>query len=250
LTDAIFDQMAIVNTEALDDPTILRLSLDTKAGVKVGPFSRKGKNRVQTNACDHDFHPQATVIPYGIFLPEWDELFLYCTTSKVTSDFMVDVLEAWWLAHRQRFPGVQTLLLNQDNGPENHSRRTQFMKRMLDFAQRHQVNLRLAYYPPYHSKYNSIERTWGVLENHWNGSILDEIDTVIQFARSMTWNGRHPVVKLITQTYQTGVKLTQFAMAEVETQIQRLPEFKVNDKLVNLGKWFIDIAFHPNSALA
>ena len=72
---------------------------------------------------------------------------------------MVDVLEDWWLAHRQRFSAIQTLLLNQDNGPENHSRRTQFMKRMLDFAERHQVNLRLAYYPPYHSKYNPIERT-------------------------------------------------------------------------------------------
>jgi transposase len=58
------------------------------------------------------------------------------------------------------------------------------MKRMVDFAGRHQVNLRLAYYPPYHSKYNPIERTWGVLANHWNGNILDEIDTVLQFARS------------------------------------------------------------------
>lgn len=242
--------MAIVNTAAIDDPTVLRLSLDAKAGVKVGPFSRKGKNRVETAACDHDFHPQATVTPYGIFLPQWDELFLYCTTSKVTSDFIADVLESWWLAHRQRFPAVQTLLLNQDNGPENHSRRTQFMKRMVDFAERHQVNLRLAYYPPYHSKYNPIERTWGVLENHWNGNILDEIDTVLQFAHSMTWNGHHPVVKLVTHTYKTGVKLTKLEMAEVETQIQRLAEFEVNDKPLNLGKWFIDIFYRPKSLLA
>ena len=250
MTDAIFDQLAIVNAAAVADPTVLRLSLDAKAGVKVGPFSRKGKNRIETAACDHDFAPKNTVIPYGIFLPEWDELFLYCTTSKVTSDFMVDVLEAWWLAHRHRFPAVQTLLLNQDNGPENHSRRTQFMKRMVDFAGRHQVNLRLAYYPPYHSKYNPIERTWGVLANHWNGNILDEINTVLQFARSMTWNGHHPVVNLVTQTYQTGVKLTKLAMAEVETQIQRLAEFEVNGKLLNLGKWFVEIFYCPEPALA
>ena len=83
LTDAIFDQLAIVNAAAVADPTVLRLSLDAKAGVKVGPFSRKGKNRIETAACDHDFAPKNTVIPYGIFLPEWDELFLYCTTSKV-----------------------------------------------------------------------------------------------------------------------------------------------------------------------
>ena len=102
------------------------------------------------------------------------------------------------------------------------SRRTQFMKRIVEFAQRHCLNLRLAYYPPYHSKYNPIERTWGILENHWNGSILDEISTVLQFAQTMTWKGQHPVVQLVTQTYKTGIRLTKQEMAEVENQIQRL----------------------------
>jgi Rhodopirellula transposase DDE domain len=158
---------------------------------------------------------------------------------------IVDVLEAWWLAHHQRFAAVKTLLLNQDNGPENHSRRTQFMNRIVEFSHRHHLNLRLAYYPPYHSKYNPIERTWGILENHWNGSILDEIETVVKFAQTMTWKGQHPVVQLVTQTYQTGVKLTKQAMAEVETQIQRLTKLVVNDKELNLGKWFVDILYHP-----
>jgi len=120
MTDAIFERLAIVNQQAEDDPTVLRLSLDAKATVKVGCFSRGGKNRVDTEACDHDFKPTAKVTPYGIFLPQLDELFLYFTTSKLTSDFIVDVLEAWWLEHRERFPEVKTLLLNQDNGPENH----------------------------------------------------------------------------------------------------------------------------------
>ena len=31
----------------------------------------------------------------------------------------------------------------------------------------------------------------------------------------MTWNGKHPVVKLVTQTYCTGVKLTKKAMSEI-----------------------------------
>lgn len=213
---------------------MLRLSLDAKATVKIGPFSRGGKNRVETEACDHDFSSSPKLTPYGILLPELDELFIYCTTSKVTSDFIVDVLESWWESSRDRFAHIQTLVLNQDNGPENHSRRTQFMKRMVEFARKYQLNLRLAYYPPYHSKYNPIERIWGVLENHWNGNILDEISTVINFAQTMKWKGCHPTVKLITETYQTGVKLTKREMKEVENQIQRLPE---------LGKWFVDIFY-------
>jgi hypothetical protein len=235
----------MVNASGVDDPSILRLSLDAKASVKVGPFSRKGKNRVKTVACDHDFASSAKVTPYGIFLPEWDELFLYCTTSNVTSDFMVDILEIWWLANAHRFSGVKTLLLNQDNGPDNHSRRTQFMKRIVEFGQRHQLNIRLAYYPPYHSKYNPIERTWGILENHWNGNILDEIETVVRFAQTMTWKGQHPVVQLVTAAYPTGVKLTKLEMAAVENQIQRLPPLIVEGKELNLGKWFVDILCQP-----
>jgi hypothetical protein len=51
-----------------------------------------------------------------------------------------------------------------------------------------------------------------VLENHWNGSILDEIETALKFAKTMTWKGKHPIVKLINKTYEKGVKLTKKAM--------------------------------------
>ncbi len=114
------------------------------------------------------------------------------------------------------------------------------MKRIVEFSQKYQVNIRLAYYPPYHSKYNPIERTWAVLENHWNGSILDEVETVLKFAETMTWKGKNPVVKLVTQTYETGVKLTQKAMSKIEEQIERLTNSTDKD-FPNLGKWFIDI---------
>ena len=63
--------------------------------------------------------------------------------------------------------------------------------------------VQLAYYPPYHSKYNPIERVWGVLKNHWNGSLLDTVETVLNFAQTMTWNGQNPVVKLVEKTYPT-----------------------------------------------
>jgi transposase len=194
---------------------------------------------VPTAAEDHDFHPKTSVAPYGIFLPELDELFLYFTESKVTSDFIVDVLADFWKSESWRFSQIKTLLINQDNGGENNSGRTQFMKRIVEFAQEHKLNIRLAYYPPYHSKYNPIERTWAVLENHWNGSILDEVETALHFAKTMSWNGKHPVVKLVTQTYRTGVRLTKKAMQEIENQIERLTDNQ--DNLPNLGKWFIDI---------
>ncbi len=205
------------------------------ATVKVGPFARGGKNRVRTSAADHDFQPAATATPVGIFLPASDEFFLYAVTSKVTSDCLVDHLIDWWEAAYVRFPHIKTLLINLDNGPENHRRRTQFMQRLLEFVERYQITVHLAYYPPYHSKYNSVERCWGILEQHWNGSLLDSVDAVIQYASTMTWKGKYPVVELVTSVYQTGVKLTKVAMDAVETQLQRLP---------TLEKWFVDIVYH------
>jgi len=220
------------NEEAQADEQTLRISLDAKAAVKVGPFARGGKSRVRTSAADHDFEAIATVTPVGIFLPTSDELFLYGVTSKVTSDCLVDRLGDWWETVKERFPLVKTLLINLDNGPESHSRRTQFMQRLVEFARQYHLTLRLAYYPPYHSKYNPIERCWGILEQHWNGALLDSLEAVIQYATSMTWKGTHPMVTLVTTTYRNGVKLTKEAMQVVETQLQRLP---------SLGKWFIDI---------
>jgi hypothetical protein len=227
----------------LDDKSVLRLSLDAKARVDIGCFDRGGKNRVATETEDHNYNPKTTLTPYGIFLPELDELFLYFTESKVTSDFIVDVLSDFWKNERGRFSNVKTLVINQDNGGENNSRRTQFMKRVVEFAQSNQLNIRLAYYPPYHSKYNPIERVWGILENAWNGSILDEVETALNFAKNMTWKGKHPVVvKLITQTYETGVKLTNKAMSAIEEQIERLTN-STNENFTNLGKWFVDICY-------
>ena len=229
--------MNAINAAADRAPDVLRISIDAKATVKVGPFARGGKSRTQTRACDHDFKPDATVTPVGILLPEIDELFIYGILSKVTSDCLVDRLEQWWEAVHSRFTHITTLVINLDNGPENHSRRSQFMQRMLEFVRHSGLTVRLAYYPPYHSKYNPIERCWGILENHWNGSILDTLEAVLKFTTTMTWNGIHPVVELVTTTYATGIRLSQEAMALIETRIVRLP---------GLDKWFVDISPSPS----
>jgi Rhodopirellula transposase DDE domain len=157
--------------------------MDAKATVKVGPFARGGKNRVLTKAADHDFEAQATVTPVGIFLPASDEFFLYGVASKVTSDCLVDRLVQWWESVKERFSHIKTLVINLDNGPENHSHRTQFMQRLLEFAQKYQITIRLAYYPPYHSKYNPVERGTG----HFRAPL--------EWGLARFCGGRHPICR-------------------------------------------------------
>jgi hypothetical protein len=235
-TDAIFDRLSQENRAADASEDTLRLSLDAKASVKIGLFSRGGRTWAEVKAWDHDFQPDTKLTPFGILLPRYGELSLYFAQSALTSDFIVDVVEMWWQGIKNRFPKVRTLLINQDNGPENSSRRTQYVKRLAAFAEAHGVKVRLACYPPYHSKYNPIERCWGVLEQHWSGSLVDSIPTALRFARTMTWKGKHPLVELVTKSYHKGVRLTRQEMEELERQIERLP---------GLDKWFVTFSPTP-----
>ena len=212
----------------------MRLSVDAKGTVLLALLSRGGVNRVQVKALDHDFRPDEKVTPVGVFLPQYNQVYIFLISGSVTSDTLADCIHKVWIMLAEQFPEVETLVINQDNGPECHSRRTQFMNRMTQLADKIQRNIQLAYYPPYHSKYNPIERVWGILENYWNGNLLDSVETVFQFARNMTYNGVHPIVEIVTKTYHTGVKLTRTAMDSLEKRFERLP---------GLEKWFVLI--HP-----
>jgi hypothetical protein len=220
-----------INREADQTEGVLRLSMDAKATVKLGPFSRGGSSRVKVEAADHDFDSTGSITPFSILLPKYNELFISFTESKVTSDYIWDFIEDLWPELEAKYH-PKTLVLNQDNGPENHSGRTQFIKRAVDFANAHGIRIQLAYYPPYHSKYNPVERTHGVLEQYWNGMLLTDVETAVDIATNIQWKGRYPAVYLIKRIYEKGVKLTKKAMAAYEALIERLP---------GLEKWFVQI---------
>lgn len=200
--------------------------------MKVGAFSRGGLARGSeaVRAADHDMHPDALLAPAGILEVDAGQLNLLFGTSRDTSDFVADCLEHWWLDRRTTYPGIRRLQIDLDNGPQIASSRTQFMKRLVDFSDRHHLTLELAYYPPYHSKYNRIERCWGILENHWNGALLTSIETTLAWARSMTWRGRHPSVRLLGGVYRTGVRLAKAAFRPIAARLERsetLPKWSV-----------------------
>jgi Rhodopirellula transposase DDE domain len=237
-TNAIFANLKGVHAQAAQEPETLRISLDTKAKVKIGEFSRggvaRGKEAVQ--AADHDMHPDAVLTPAGILEVDNHQLSVIFGTSRDTSDFVADALELWWSHRRVAYPGVHRLLIDLDNGPEVGSSRTQFMKRLVDFSDRHHLTLELAYYPPYHSKYNPVERCWGILENHWNGTLLTSIPTALEWARTMTWRGVAPIVHLLDQVYETGVRLTSSAFRPIASRLKRSTV---------LPKWSVVINPHP-----
>ena len=150
--------------------------------------------------------------------------------SAETSDFWVDALRRWWLRAQGEWGQIRRLVIYLDNGPKNAGTRTQFLKRMIEFADWSGLEIRLVYYPPYHSKYNPIERCWSSLEKKWGGALLNRLKVILQQALRMTWKGMHPVVKRLHGNYPVGVRLTKKEMKPYEARLERsktLPKYNI-----------------------
>lgn len=186
-------------------------------------------------ASDHDMGAEAILVPFGILEAtrgpkEIGQLWLGFGKSRETSDFIADGLHAWWSERQSLYLGVRRLHMELDNGPEINSSRTQFMKRLVEFADETGLEIELVYLPPYHSKYNPIERCWGILEQHWNGTLLTSIDIALNWAGTMTWCGQRPIVHRINGTYERGVRLNRAAFCPIAERLirsEKIPKWSV-----------------------
>lgn len=183
----------------------------------------------------------ALLVPFGILeigcgQQSIDQLWIGFGQSRETSDFIADSLERWWEQRSEIHRDVKRIQINLDNGPEISSSRTQFMNRLVQFADRTGLDIELVYYPPYHSKYNPIERCWGILESHWNGAILSSVEVALNWATTMKWRGIAPIVELIEGVYERGVTITRSAYRPILARL---------DKETNLKKWSVHIKAQP-----
>ena len=165
--------------------------------------------------------PKEKLVPGGILEPVTGRSFLFFGNSNKTSDFMVDGLLLWWAERKDALSHLKQLVVNMDNGPECSGRRTQFLHRMTEFADSTGLVIRLIYYPPYHSKYNGIERYWAGLEKSWNGYLLDSVPTVLSRAGNFVWRGMQTTARLLDALYEKGVKLCGKEKDNLEKRLSR-----------------------------
>jgi hypothetical protein len=191
--------------------------------------------------------PKEKLVPGGILEPVTGRSFLFFGSSNKTSDFLVDGLLLWWAERKDELSHVKQLVVNMDNGPECSGRRTQFLYRMTEFADLTDLIIRLVYYPPYHSKYNGIERYWAGLEKSWNGYLLDSVATVrywaglekswngylldsvatvLNRAGNFAWRGMQTTVRLLETLYEKGVKLCGKEKDDLEKRLLRSQELR------------------------
>jgi len=178
---------------------------------------------------DHDPPAKQKLVPLGILMVATGALSLFFAAGE-SSDLWVDALLAWWARVGPGMLNVTKLVIYLDNGPNNSGRRTQFLKRMVQFADATGLTVRLVHYPPYHSKYNPVERCWSALQRKWNGALLNCWEVVRDHALRMTWRKMHPTVERLEGDYATSVRVSKRDMKPYEARLERsatLPKYDI-----------------------
>jgi hypothetical protein len=210
--NAQFENIARLKREylAAGSPVI---SVDTKKKELLGDFYREGtidtQETIETN--DHDFGSagSGTVIPHGIYDVGRNRGFLHLNTSHDTSELACDSIAAWWEQQgRADYPDARELLVLCDGGGSNSATRYVFKEELQKLANRLGLEIRVAHYPPYCSKYNPIEhRLFPHVTRACRGVIFQTLETVRHYmAKAETTTGLEVKVSILERVYATGRK--------------------------------------------
>ncbi len=163
---------------------------------------------------DHDWKSLATgvVIPHGLYDLKLNTGYLHLGTSHDTGEFACDAIRDWWLEHGQHhYPTATSILLLCDGGGSNSSRQYLFKQDLQRLVNELNLEIRIAHYPPYTSKYNPIEhRLFPHLTRVCQGVIFESVEIVKDLMeKAKTQTGLSVFVSIMDNFYQTGRKVTE-----------------------------------------
>ncbi len=203
----------IADYQRLGNPV---MSVDTKKKEKLGQFYRKGTTRNQKpiKVYDHDWPSLASgiVIPHALYDLTHNKGYVNIGTSHDTSELACDSIRHWWINYGSKlYPVATSILLLCDGGGSNSSRSYLFKEAILAHPQDLGIEIRIAHYPPYTSKYNPIEhRLFPHLTRACSGVIFDSHETVNSLmSKATTRSGLKVFSNIIDRLYQTGKKVAQ-----------------------------------------
>jgi len=226
--DAQFQRIAelIEQYEADGNPWF---SIDTKAKEHLGTLYRKGRVRCSEafQAFDHDFPSWAdgVLIPHGIFDPMLNRGHINLGLSRDTSEFACDSFRWFWnRIGKQRYPDATSILLTCDGGGSNSANKYIFKYDLQRLAAEIGLEIRVAHYPPYCSKYNRIERRFFPhIGRACSGMLFDTIDTVVNLMRrASTSTGLRTTVNVIRKCYEAGRNATDQMKQQLRIQYDDL----------------------------
>jgi hypothetical protein len=211
--DEQFENIARLKAEfrAAGNPIV---SMDTKKKEHLGNFYREGHlytlNELHTY--DHDFHSYAegVIIPHSLYDLQLNVGYIQLGTSHDTGEFACDSLRWWWTTYgHQLYPTATAILILCDGGGSNSARHYLFKQDLQVLADELGIEIRIAHYPPYCSKYNPIEhRLFPHVTRACQGVIFTSIKLVKELMeKTSTTTGLKTFVHIIDKVYETGRKV-------------------------------------------
>jgi len=192
------------------------LSLDTKKKEMLGNFYREGKvyckKAIEVN--DHDFNSYAegVVVPHGIYDVTKNICYMSIGTNRDTAEFVMDNIEYHWnKSIKKDYPRAKKMLILCDGGGSNSSSHYVVKEQFKKLAENLKIQIVIAHYPPYCSKWNPIEhKAFSFISKKWQGVVFKNYDIIKERAEQTTTKTGFSVKAYInTKLYQTGKKASE-----------------------------------------
>jgi hypothetical protein len=211
--NAQFERIAELRTsyEAAGNPVV---SVDTKKKELIGNLSRDGKiyTTETIEVFDHDFPSLAegVAIPHTVYDTVQNKAYVTIGTSRDTSEFACDSIRQWWNNHgRLLYPYAISILMLMDGGGSNSSRHYIFKQDLQALVDELGIDIRVAHYPPYTSKWNPIEhRVFPHITRALQGMVLTSHQITKELIeRATTKTGLSVVACILNKVYETKRKV-------------------------------------------
>ena len=198
--------------EAAGNPV---LSMDSKKKEHLGNFYRAGHlyTLEELRTYDHDFTSFAdgVIIPHSLYDLRHNIGYIQLGTRHDTSEFAADSVRYWWSTYGRRlFSHSTAILVLCDCGGSNDARHSLFKQDLQKLADEIGIEIRIAHYPPYTSKYNPIEhRLFPHVTRACQGVIFTSVALVKELMeKTHTQTGLKVFVHVLDQVYETGRTVT------------------------------------------
>ena len=179
----------------------------------IGPLYRDGYTYSTglLQVYDHDwpYLAEGVAIPHGLYDLQQNKGYVQIGTSRDTSEFACDSIYHWWTHHGSNdYPTASSILLLCDAGGSNNARHYIFKEDLQTLANDLGIEIRVAHYPPYTSKYNPIEhRLFAQISRTCQGAIFESLEALSNLiAQTSTKTGLSVVTTIIDAVYETGRK--------------------------------------------
>ena len=205
------------------------VSMDTKKKEHLGNFYRDGRlyTLEELQVFDHDFKSFAngSIIPHSLYDLHLNVGYVQVGTSHDTSEFACDSFRHWWYNYGCiNYPDATSILVLCDGGGSNSALHYLFKQDLQILADEIGIEIRIAHYPPYCSKYNPIEhRLFPHITRACQGVIFSSMEVVTDLiSKTRTKTGLKVFVHVIDKIYETGRKVAESFKSEMRIAFDNL----------------------------